>query len=49
MADELTPEMIEQNDECLICHDDFPDLDEATGLCEMCFEQTFGDAEGFRQ
>jgi hypothetical protein len=29
-------------DECAICHDDLPDLDEATELCEMCFEQTFG-------
>lgn len=27
---------------CTRCGDDSPNVDEATELCEMCFEHTFG-------
>jgi hypothetical protein len=28
---------------CTLCGDDGPAVDEATELCEMCFEHTFGE------
>jgi hypothetical protein len=28
---------------CTLCGDDNPCVDEATELCEMCFEHVFGD------
>jgi hypothetical protein len=28
---------------CSECGDDCPDVDEATELCEMCFEHIFGE------
>lgn len=33
---------------CANCGDDFPEIDCATELCEMCFEHIMGpDAKGF--
>lgn len=28
---------------CALCGDDFPEIDEATELCDSCFEWVFGD------
>jgi hypothetical protein len=34
---------------CDGCGDDTSDTDEATELCEMCFEWAFGSIDGFRE